>query len=65
MSTAESHPDSPVKGSDPSELPAGADKGRDDSLLESLGKSIAAPVEGAAEPEEPPADPKKPPVAPG
>ncbi len=49
----------------PAPLPAGVDKGSDDGLLDSIGKAITAPVEGAAEPEELPADPNKPPATSG
>jgi hypothetical protein len=38
--------------------------GADDSPLDSLGKAITAPIEGAAEGEEPPDNPRKPPVPP-
>lgn len=53
------------KGVPAEKPPASADQGSDDGLLDSLGKAVAAPIEGAAEPEEPTTDPRRPPVAPG
>lgn len=50
-------------GADP--LPAEVERGRDDGVLDSIGKAIAAPVEGAAEDDEPKPDAGKPPVPPG
>ncbi len=50
-------------GADP--LPAEADTGSGDGLLDSIGKAITAPIRGAAEDEEPSADGKRPPQPPG
>ena len=50
-------------GSDP--LPAEADRGRRDGLLDSIGKAISSPIVGAAEEDEPSGDSKKPPTPPG
>ncbi len=69
--TGTTPPAAPVDGkelerSGGASLPAEADRGRDDGVLDSIGKAIAAPIAGAAEAEEPAADPtKKPPVPPG
>jgi hypothetical protein len=50
---------------EPEGAPSVQGSGEDDGPLDSIGKAIAAPIEGAAEAEEPSADPSKPPVPPG